>query len=603
MNLTTVSRILNQQYNKTELEQSFRTLARIFVVNNFDFLAQQGVSRFELDLSRQKTYTKENLSRLCAIPFSSKIIFQKFRDSLLDDTKLILDNIIWVESLHQDDIEAKLNILVYTVTTKKLWNNYSRTEVTIKEQFKMFRAENAAGWYAQKPEYSISLPAGLRQILAQYYDTPANAKFKPLEKIEETDFLYDSGQKDIFMELPFLMAYSSQDNIKVTNKGRPAATTIGKMQRKLNLQEFFPKDKEKTLKQLRSFLLAGLVVTMNKKQMEGGDTSSMLKEVIFRKNYLNRFESAPIVLHYLKGMGYIDYDELPATESNMFNVLRKMPVDKWVSYKNIEDFMRYAILEVKPIMEHATANKLFFQYKDPEATYYTDKHYIRRGQYRRAVIDPFVKGCFFFFASFGLVDIAYNKADVSVLGQTAFSPYDELKYVRLTPLGYYVTGNTDTYIPPKGTSGSEILLSEDSLTIIVDAEDEVVDTLLEPYADRISPSRFQTDYRIFLKECRSKKELNNKINLFQQFISNDLPPNWEAFFAELSRKIDPLEEVSDLRVFKIPADNDTLIRLVARDAKLKKLVTKAEGYHLLIEKGSMSAFKKRLQEFGYFMTV
>lgn len=603
MNLTTVARILNQQYNKTELEQSFRTLARIFVVNNFDYLAQQGVSRFELDLSRQKTYNKENLSRLCAIPFSSKTIFHKFRDSLLNDTRLLLDNIIWVESLHQDDIEAKYNISVYTVTTKKLWNSYSRTEVTIKEQFKMFRAENAAGWYAQRPEFSLSLPAGLRQILAQYYETPENAKFLPLEEIEPTDYVYEQGEKDIFMELPFLMAYSSQDNIKVTNKGRPAATTIGKMQRKLNLKEFFPEEKkEKTLKQLRSFLLAGLVVTMNKKQMESGDTASMLKDVIFRKNYLNRFESAPIVLHHLKGMGYIDYDELPATESNMFNVLRRMPVDKWVSYENIEDFMRYAILEVKPIMEYAAANKLFFQYKDPEATYYTDKHYIRKGQYRRAIMEPFVKGCFFFFASFGLVDIAYNKVDVSTLGQTAFSPYDELKYVRLTPLGYYITGNTDIYVPPKGSSGSEILLSEDSLTIIVDAEDEVAGTLLEPYAERISQSRFQTDYRIFLKECRSKKELNNKINLFQQFISNELPSNWEAFFAELRRKIDPLDEIKDIRIFKIPSDNDTLIRLVARDAKLKKLVIKAEGYHLLIEKSKMSAFKKRLQEFGYFMT-
>ncbi|MEM9849081.1 MAG: hypothetical protein AAF847_14445 [Bacteroidota bacterium] len=602
MNLTTIARILNQSYNKAELESSFKTLVRIFVNTNYDFLVEQKISKLELNLGKQKAFRKDGLATLCAIPFANKAIFQKFRDSLLDDTKIVLDELIWVEALHQDEIERKFGLKIYTVTTKKLWNNYTRTEVSIKEQFKMFRAVNAAGWYAQKPEYTLSLPPALRRILSQYYDRPESANFLPLESIEKTTYLRDSGEFDVQRELPLLLAYASQGNIKVTSKGRPAATTIGKLQRKLNLVEFFPNTKEKVLKNLRSYLMAGITVTLNQKQMSG-EVPELLRNTIFKNNYINRFESSPVILHYLKGMGYVTYDEIRSVELEMFQMLKKMPVGQWVSYDNVDSYMRYNIIELKPINEYAASNKLYYQYQDPTASYYTDKHYIRSGQYHRSIVEPFVKGTFFFFSSFGLVDIAYNESNVETLGQNTFSPYDDLKYVRLTSLGAYVVGTADTYVPPKGAAGLEILLSADSLTMIVDEKDEVADTMLDPYAERISPTRFQTDYRIFLKECRSKKELDGKIKLFQQFISNDLPKNWEDFFNELRRKIDPFDEVKNLRIFKIPTDNDKLIKLVARDAKLKKLVIKAEGYHLLIEKGNMSTFKKRLQEFGYFLTV
>lgn len=601
MNITTVSRILSKNYTKQELESSLKTPTRIFVANNYDFLKDQKISRLELELSNLKTFTKEKLCRLCSIPFATKSIYLKFRDSLVDDVKIVLDALIWTERLHQDEIETKYEIVVYDRTKKTTWNNYSIYTTSLKKPFQIFKSEYSSGWYTSNAEYILFLPPPLRKVLFQYYDRPANADFQPLLKIKKTDLYYDSGEKDIQTEIGRLISYYSQGQIKVTGKGRPAHATIGKLQRKLNLVEFFPEAKDKPLKNLRSTLLAGMLVTLSQKQIVK-DVTDLIKKSVFASNYLNRFDSAPIIMYYLKGMGYVDFDEIPAVESQMLNLLKKMPVDRWISYENIEDYMRYNVIEVKPILEHTAANKLYYQYTDLESRSYNDKHYIKRGTYRRSVIEPFIKGTFFFYAAFGLVDIAYDEPNIKTLGVTAYSPYDGLKYVRLTPLGYYVSGNTNTYIPPKGVEGSEITLSEDSLTIIIDPTDELAVSLLEPYASQISPSRFQTDYKLFLKECRSKKELESKIKLFQQFISKDLPPNWRQFFSELRQKIDPLQEVADIRVFKIPTDNQALVRLIARDDTIKKLVVKAEGYHLLITKKNLSKFKKRLQEFGYFMT-
>jgi hypothetical protein len=70
----------------------------------------------------------------------------------------------------------------------------------------------------------------------------------------------------------------------------------------------------------------------------------------------------------------------------------------------------------------------------------------------------------------------------------------------------------------------------------------------------------------------------------------------------LRQKIDPFDEVEEMKIFKIPSDNNALIRIIAKDAMLKKLIIKAEGYHILVPKDNVSKFKKRLQEFGYFIT-
>ncbi len=604
MNLVTVAKILSESYNKNELEIAFKTTTRIFIANNYDFLLGQRISRMELDLIKLKAYQKEQIASMCAIPFANKEIYFKFRESLIEEVQQIMDALIWTERLHQDEIEQKMNIRIYDITEKKTWGNHVEAQYTIKKDFLIFRVENSAGWYAQKPELLLSLPPSLRRVLAQYYEKPKSAEIIALETIPHVSYLYVTGEQDIQMEWARIITYLNQDQLATTAKGRPTIASINKMQRKLNLKEFFNSDDvDKTLKNIRSTLIVGMILGVKNKLINQSlEFPEIMRSILFRHHYLNSVETATLVLHYLKGIGYIDGDSLPAVESTMLKILQRLPEKSWVSIKNIEDYMLYNVIEIKPILEHTVADKLYYQYVDPESKYYNDKHYIRSGKYKRAIVESFVKGTFFLYASFGLVDIGYDVPDVSTLGVTSFSPYDGLKSIRRTPLGDYVLGITGSYIPPKNIGKYEIKLSEDSLSILINEDDEMLSALISPYAERISPTRFQTDFRLFLKECRSKEELNTKIKLFQQFIGSELPLIWENFFVELGQKIDPLEELQEIRIFKIPETNTKLVHLIARDQLLKKLVTKAEGYHVLISKENYSKFKKRLQEFGYFIT-
>lgn len=126
---------------------------------------------------------------------------------------------------------------------------------------------------------------------------------------------------------------------------------------------------------------------------------------------------------------------------------------------------------------------------------------------------------------------------------------------------------------------------------------------MEPYAERVGATRFRTDNQVFLKNIRSKSELQSKIMLFNQVIGAELPPNWQAFFGEMLLKIDPFQSPEKgLQVFKIPPENKTLIQLLAQDPILKSTIQKAEGFHILVRKTNYPIFKNRLQEFGYLLT-
>lgn len=611
MELFKIADILDKSYTKAQLDSSFKTPVRIFITQNESFLRSEGIPNRILLLAREKRFDKRTLANMCAVPFRNKVIFNKFRQTLVDDVRKILDELVWLKSIHESAIQDKFGIQITTEQKKNRYGGNIYSVRRLKPEFNIFQSINHAPYYGTA-NFSLFITPELRKLLIRYYDKPEEAYLEPLETaaIEKTTYQYTSGEKDIHLELSRIAAYVAQGQVKVTAKGRPSAGTIGKMQRKLNLQEFFSdKDLEKSdksLKNLRTKLLAGMMVTMTTKQTLT-DIAAMLREEVFQKNFLKRFDSPSAIMAHLKGINYLDSHDFRSIEVEAFSLLQRLPVDKWISLSNLNNYITYNIIDLAPVNESTAANKLYYEYaEDPDGeTYlmrYERKHYVESSSYAQAILQPFLKGLFFFYAAFGLVKLAYDKPDVSTLGKTAYSPYDGLKYVQLTPLGFYVVGQTNTYIQPKGSTGSEILLSKDSLTILIDEEDQIAPTLLEPYAERISATRYRTDFRFFLKECRSKKELDGKIKLFQQFISNDLPSNWEKFFAELRQKIDPFVAISEMKIFKIPEDNPNLIQLIARDGQLKKLVVKAEGYHILIPKGNFSRFKKRLQEFGYFLT-
>jgi len=520
--------------------------------------------------------------------------------------------LVFEDSLDRETILQRFDFDICEEKTEGRYNNKEYKTRKVEKKFCFFRNKqndrsfaHFYGTYSYGADFKFSLPPQLRAIAFQYYEPPKGATLEGLKEINAIH-KYTNGERDIFLELPRLIAYAKQGQIKITTKGKPQASTLGKMQRKLNLQEFYPNASEKELKTIRTSLLAALIVIIPKLKNEM--ESAQLIKMLIKDHYTSKFSSLHGIITYLKGTGYIDEYYAKSVESDLFNILKQLPQNEWVSIENLEIFLKYQFLDLNIVTKWVASEKLYYNYEEKtEATewrrsYTETKHTIIESRYYDSLTLPLVKGTLMLFAAWGLLDVAYRDVNATIIGKTCQSPYDGLQYIRLNKLGAYVVDQEAIYEISDAVGESTIKLSEDSLTIITPENDATASIILEPYAERVSPNRYRTDYPFFLKECRSKKDLENKIKLFKQTVSADLPPNWVNFFKELEGKINPLQKVTNVQILKIPADNSALIKLIARDKTLKKLCIKAEGYHILVEKPKMSRFKKRLQEFGYLLT-
>jgi len=597
-----VANAFEKGYIMADLKKSFFALTRNFVQKNMKLLIREEVPDKIILIGTLSNVTKRELALFVTIPYLNKQLFTAFKFSLPNDVRKLLDELVWEEKMTEAEIKRKLDVKVYN-TTKSTYSGYE--QISIKDEFKFFRHVNANRYSTlKKPVYTFYLEPSVRRIIAIYYDAPTNSTINPVGELDPTDYVYDKGEIDIMLELPRLMAYAQQGNIKVSAKGKPAASTLSKMQRKLNLSEFYPNKKIKALGLMRTNLLAGLITIIGK-GLSTAEPSAFIKTLI-QSYYANRYQTVHQLLTYLKGTGYVDDYYTVNVEPHLVHLLSELPEDKWVSVENILKYLKFSFKDIRPVKEYIARNKLFYEYdavvKYDRYAYNESKHYIDNARYDRAITVPTLQGTLFLFAAYGLLDLAYNEVDAEVMGDTCDSPFDGLKYIRLTNLGAYVAGLRTRYDAPEEISHSTIELSKDSLTIISDKDDPTASVVLEPYTEKVTPNRFRTDFPIFLKGIYNKKELTDKIALFKQSVTDELPPNWQTFFEQLHQKIDPLENIEDIIVFQIPDNNPDLIKLIARDAKLKSLCFKAEGYHILVPKKKLSKFKARLQEFGYLMS-
>lgn len=590
-------------YTLADLKESFFVLTRTFVQKNMSLLVvEEEVPDKIILIGTYNSWTKRDLALFVTLPYLNKNLFDAFKAVLPKQVSLLLDELVWEEKMTQSAIEASLGFKVYEVS-KSGYSGYE--QVAIKQPFKFFRYVNIHRYSSLKtPDYTLYIEPSVRRIITIYYDAPSGAKLNPVTELPEIAHIYERGEIDIMLELPRLLAYSQQGNIKTSVKGKPQVSSLGKMQRKLNLAEFYPDEASKLIGSMRTNLLAGLISTMG--AASSTSERNILIKTLIHSYYANGYTSVYKLLTYLKGTAYAEAYYVEKVEPHFVHLLSELPENEWVSVENILKYLKFSFVDIRPIKSYTAKNKLYYEYEavvQYERYAYTEqKHYIDNERYDRAITVPTLKGTMYLFAAFGLLDIAYEAVDGSMMGQTCDSPYDGLKYIRLNSLGAYVSGQRTRYEAPEEISHSKIELSPDSLTIISDKNDTTAAIVLEPYTEKVTPNRFKTDFSIFLNGISDKKELADKIRLFKQSVTEELPPNWITFFDQLHQKIDPLAKVPSMVVYQIPADNPELIKLIARDAKLKNLCFKAEGYHILVEKKKLAAFKARLREFGYLMS-
>jgi hypothetical protein len=337
-----------------------------------------------------------------------------------------------------------------------------------------------------------------------------------------------------------------------------------------------------------------MVVCESKPKKE--ETFTGILKNYFEKTYLKNFASHVHILTSLKGMHHL-YN-IVNVESNFIEVVKHLPIDKWISIKNFIDFTSFRSYNFQISTIHEMCNYLTYEV---DGDYGKQKKSIKKTNLKTFIEEPILKGNIMLWSCYGLLEIAYDDIDTTELGKTYFSNYDGIKAVKLTNLGAFILGKTMQYEVPKIKKSYDLILSNENLIILVEGETAITDSLLGTYADKIGSNRYAVSNETFLKNINSKKELKIKIDIFKQIINTDLPANWKTFFSILDKKIHPLTPIAEVLVFKIPNDDPELIKLLIQNPSIKKLLIKAEDYQIIVSKKDYPTLKTKLKTFGYLL--
>lgn len=551
--------------------------------------------------------SKPGLVHALALIFDNSEKFMKLYSLLPNEVKQIFDILVWEGGDHDvREFEDRFNIEIILKSEKPSFGK--QENIDSKYLLFNFRTKsflvNFRGYYVQ---YSIYLHEDLRKIFKTFLPPPIHYEFNPVEPPIQTKYIFQDDEK-ILRDIKLLSNYIRQGNLKFSkNSDAVLKSSIIQMTSYCNIKEFYTNGNDKESHYIRTrFIIDFLRETNLSNQLD--HPLDYLKEAFdtfFKKSKLEILELKNLLYH-LKGMYYdFGYSHREEKVKNTFaHILKNLPVQKWISVNNLIDYCLYRDLFIDIIDKHSAGQTMYF-YKAMEKQFFSGytKVNISPESYKEAVAVPFIKAMIFLFASFGVLDIAYDPPENPVLRDREnpyLSIFDGVKYLRLTRLGAYLGGQTQSFDYQIEDQTANVILDDNRLILTLEGNDPYKNLIIEKIADRIHANSFIVSFNSFLKECKSQADIEQKIELFRKEISDNPPEIWKEFLNDIKNKMDPLTQVDTMLVFKLKPTKE-LIALVAKDDVLKKHILKAEDYHILIESKNLSKVKKRLEEFGYFM--
>lgn len=440
------------------------------------------------------------------------------------------------------------------------------------------------------------LPLYLRHAFAPLFFPDMEAyTIETYPELPEKNLFVFNGELTFLQYYPILQALYEQ-NVLCMGKTKMLATTVKKVSKHLNLKEFFEEGLPFGLSQLRAStmlptvaLLFGYVKKYKKQPME--ETLKNFGDFLQQVYSM----SVPYLLPHITGIksSVISVSTIHSLIGEILGVI-PLSVHGWISVQDITNQLLVFPHGINPLQIFDPYQLQNLHLSNNE----TDEHICLSNLTKHLGI-PFLKGVLYMLASLGLLEVAYRYRKVDDA-----SDFDTLQYFRLTELGKYAFNLTSTYTPPQNEEAGELFhLDEQRLVIRSLKENNPYESLLNDTAISIGNHRYMMSNESFLKNCRSEKDVKDKIDFFKRFISKDIPEVWSEFFESLLRQCHPLKSISadKYAIYQLDGNNKELIQLLSSDPLLRSIIIRAEGYKILVEKIQQKTFMDKLKAHGYLL--
>lgn len=525
--------------------------------------------------------------------------FTLLYETLPAKEKKLFQYVLYHHYITEEQARKILDRKVITERTFYFWDDKREPVGNLKAWYNVERAKSSYSKYTKGNYLELKGKTYFKFLPIFYQEKMKVPMHKKLSEEELKGLSVYSGENAIFMNLPILSSLYASKQIAF---GRSKVTTaaVKKSAKMLNIKEFFPDGDKDT-----STLAASLLINSyslyysyhNKRKKNQPEPHEELRD-IFLENLFDDETLIPLLLPNISGFRKSMFEA-----SNCYNLFEQIQ-ETLVRYSDKEwmDVNQFCFL-VRVNSEEAEEfyqpfyvgdlNKvnLFNQYS---------KHDIYLENFYHEFTQPLIKSFLYLMAVMGMVEIAYSP--VQTEDKEAISCFDGLRYVRLTNLGKFALFLTNKYVRTKEEDVTYFELDTESLIIKSLVDNNPYESILDNMAEHISKKLYKVTAESFLKDCNAKKDIENRIGLFKDYVCENPPANWKAFFKQMTDRCSPMiKPKKQYKLLQLPADNKELQRIVLSDPNIRKYILKAEDYHILVEQDSYKKFCDIMKRYGYLL--
>lgn len=410
-----------------------------------------------------------------------------------------------------------------------------------------------------------------------------------------------NAEEQMSIAFPIIQSLILQGSLECGNTLKVKQTDLRKVYTLTGIKHFHPEDLPKDQALANAFSLSLPLICnichLYKKHAKGTYQNIVREIVSLIGGWFTPTTLLKYFLPYLTGLNKRYNDTSPKYQiiPRLFTAIRATN-GKWIDFEQIH--------------RNITVHKLGFSIYDTTISIYEfnetsidnkmheftllPEHFVDQ------ISIPLLKSIVCALAGLGLMEIAYRPYN-SKDGE--LTPFDFIRYARLTKLGEYAFGISKTYEAPKTEDIKYFEIDEEHLIIRSLQDNNPYEQLLQHTAAPIGNHRYRMSPESFLNHCSSKDDVEKNVEQFRNFVCAKPPKIWEDFFAEIKNRVSPLTSDSphNYHIFSISPANKGLIQLLTTDSELRSLIIRAEGCRILVTNSNMTKFKNRLKAFGYLL--
>ncbi len=441
----------------------------------------------------------------------------------------------------------------------------------------------------------------IRMFLQYILPKPEDYNLLPLHPKEINPTKYSYENETGILDFINIASDMFESGLIEFNKAgtKPLAKTIKMLKSSIDIKEFYQE------KPLNDYVTNLLLITFqnyfNKKNKYSKEPLKALREFMTDVEHWVDIDNYKVLLNHLKGVGAYYYSSIYMFAQKIF---KDFPSNDFVSIENILHYAIYRDIRLD-ISSRYDTNRYRMNVVLQNEMFYFEDYVLVEENYNELFYFPYIKGIMFYFAALGIVEIRYDeptsKSGYKQRGKDFVSPWDGLRYVRLTELGKYIFGHIDKYEPKEiKKAKQEIKFDEYKPIMTINPNDMVLKTKVEKYAEPIDKKRYILSYNQIFKDCKTKKQLKNKIDNFYEIIEKNPPQIFKNFLSKIEQNSNLLKKNSDEIVIELK-NNKELLNLFLTNLKLKEMIIKAEGYRVIVLKNDLPKFTKIVKENGFFV--